>query len=145
MKGVIEPGHIPVNKWVLSVTGAPPLTITEQSGIEDELEVAELPDRTVASGGNRKASEFDLTMPEHHAVEQLYMEAWYKASQDPVLPGYKRAATLIHYNIHGVAAKRWQLTGVFPKKRALADREMVNEGEMASVVWTMSSDDIEPI
>ncbi len=145
MKGVIEAGHIPVNKWAFKVLGAPPLTITEQSGIEDELEVAELPDRTVASGGNRKAIEFDLTMPEHHAVEQLYMEAWYKSSQDPVTPDYKRPATLIHYDIHGTAKRTWTILGVFPKKRGTADREMADEGQMASVVWTMSGDDIEPI
>jgi len=145
MKGVIEEGHIPVNNWQLIVLGAPPLTITEQSGIEDELETTELPDRTVASGGNRKATEFDLTMPEHHAVEQAYMELWYRSSQDPVSPDYKKAGTLIHYDIHGNVKRTWSLTGVFPKKRALSDREMANEGEMATVTWSMSADDIEPI
>ena len=50
MKGAIEENHSPVNKWQLIVPTAPPLTIVEQSGIEDELETTDLPDRTRASG-----------------------------------------------------------------------------------------------
>lgn len=145
MKGVIQPDHIPVNKFRLIVIGLPDLTITELSGIEDELEVADLPDRTVASGGNRKASEFTFMLPMHHSVEQAAMEAWFLESQDPVLPTYKKPGTLIHESISGATIRTFQLTGLFPKKRALPDLEMVNEGEMAAVEWTMSSDDIAPI
>lgn len=145
MKGVIEEDHIPVNKWGLLVVGAPPLTIVEQSGIEDELETTELPDRTVASGGNRKSTEFELVMPLHHAVEQAYMELWYRMSQDPVVPGYKKAATLVYYGISGTIKRTFTLTGVFPKKRGLSDNEMKNEGEMATATWMMSADDIEPL
>ena len=71
MKGVINPDHIPVNKWQLIVVGLPPLTITEQSGIEDELETTELPDRTIASGGNRKSAEFTIMIPTHHTVGNI--------------------------------------------------------------------------
>jgi hypothetical protein len=60
MKGAIAPDHIPVNKYQLLVAGVIPLTITEVSGIEDELQTTELPDRTVASGGNRGPSEVEI-------------------------------------------------------------------------------------
>jgi len=145
MKGVIEEGHIPVNNWQLIILGGPLLTITEQSGIEDELETTELPDRTVVSGGNRKAIEFDITMPEHHTVEQVFMESWFKESQDPVSPTYKKIGTMISYDINGNVARTMSLIGAFPKKRVQSDREMANEGEMATVTWTISVDDVEPI
>lgn len=145
MKGVIQGDHIPVNKYQLLVLGMPPLVITELSGIEDELETADLPDRTVASGGNRKATEFTMMIPMHHGVEQAAMEVWYRESQDPVSPTYKKAGTLVHTSISGSTLRTFTLIGVFPKKRALPDLEMVNEGEMAQVEWTMSTDDIEPI
>lgn len=145
MKGVIQDNHIPVNHWMYIVPGLPPLTITEQSGIEDELETTDLPDRTRASGGNRKATEFDISIPMHHTVEQAAMELWFREAQDPVSPGYKKAGTLVHFGINGVPARTFSTAGVFPTKRALPDLEMANEGEMAVVVWSMSADDIEPI
>jgi len=145
MKGVIETDHIPSNNWQLIVPTAPPLIITEQSGIKDELETTDLPDRTRASGGNRKATEFDITMPAHHAVEQAFMELWFRESQDPVSPGYKKVATLVQFGISGTVKRTWSLTGVFPTARELGDQEMNNEGEMMTVKWSMSADDIEPI
>lgn len=145
MKGVIQGDHIPVNKFQLLMAGLPPLVITELSGIEDELETADLPDRTVASGGNRKATEFTMMIPMHHLVEQAAMELWYREGQDPVLPTYKKIGTLVHQSISGAVLRTFTLVGVFPKKRGLPDLEMVNEGEMAGVEWTMSADDIEPI
>jgi hypothetical protein len=145
MKGVIRPDHIPVNKYQLLIIGLPPLTFTEVSGIEDELETADMPDRTVASGGNRKASEFTAMLPMHHSTEQAAMESWFRESQDPVSPSYKKAGTLVHSSISGITVKTFQLVGVFPFKRKLPDLEMVNEGEMAAVEWSFKVDDTLPL
>ena len=145
MKGAIRPDHIPVNKYQLLVLGLPPLTITELSGIEDTLQTATMPDRTVASGGNREASESTAMTPMHHKAEQLIWEAWYRESQDPVLPTYKKTATLVHQSISGAVVQAYQLVGVFPKKRKLPDLEMQNEGELSQVEWTLSIDDIVPL
>jgi len=145
MKGVIQSDHIPVNKYELRVLGMPPLVLTEISGIEDELETADLPDRTVASGGNRKASEFTMMQPMHHTVEVAAMELWFRESQDPVSPTYKKIGTLIRTSISGGNSVSRTLVGIFPKKRTDPDMEMANEGEMAQIEWTMSLDDVEPI
>jgi hypothetical protein len=142
IKGAIQPNHIPVNKYRFLVVGLPPLTPTKIDGIEEELEAVDLPDRTRASGGNTKPVEFSLMLPAHHAVEQAAMEAWFKSSQDPVLPGYKKAATLLITPINGGAPKPRTLVGVFPTKRKDPDLEMKNEGDMAEVQWTLSADDI---
>ena len=78
MKGQILPGHIPVNKFTLQVVGLASITVTELSGIEEELQTTELPDRTVASGGNTNASEFTIMVPAHHSVEIQAMETWWR-------------------------------------------------------------------
>jgi hypothetical protein len=145
MKGEIQADHIPVNKYTVQALGLIPLTATNVSGIEDELQTTELPDRTVASGGNRGPTEFELTMPMHHEGEQAAMEIWFRESQDPVLPTYKKPVTLTHNSISGARSRSYTLLGVFPKKRTLPDLEKANEGEMASVVWTMSADDVVPL
>lgn len=145
MKGEIQGDHMPVNKYVLQVLGLVPLTATEVSGIEDELETTELPDRTVASGGNRKATEWTMMLPMHHTAEQAAMELWYRESQDPVSPTYKKPVTLTHQSLSGNATRNFSLVGVFPKKRVLPDLEKLNEGEIALVEWTMSTDDILPL
>lgn len=145
MKGAIKPDHIPVNKYQLLFIGLPQLTPVEISGLEDELQTTELPDRTRASGGNRGPSEFTIKLPMHHLVEQAAMELWFLSSQDPVSIAYKKAGTLIHQSISGITLKTYSLIGSFPSKRVLPDLEMKNEGEAALVEWTISVDDVLPI
>jgi len=140
MKGDIRADHIPINKWTLLVLGMPMLTITEQSGIEEELETTDLPDKTRASGGNTLPVEFTAKIPMHHLEEQVAMELWFASCKDPVSPLYKKAATLIHKSISSRVLKTYSLIGMFPTKRKLPDLDMNNEGEYASVEWTFSAD-----
>jgi hypothetical protein len=136
---------MPVNKYTFQIIGLIPITATEVSGIEDELETTELPDRTVASGGNRKATEFTAMVPLHHTAEQAALEIWFRESQDPVSPGYKKPCTLTHESLSGANNRTFSLSGVFPKKRKLPDLEQKNEGELAQVEWTFSADDVLPL
>lgn len=145
MKGVIDPDHIPVNKYSFKILGLLDLTPIEIGGMEDELETTDLPDRTRASGGSRGSSEITLMLPAHHTVEQAAMEVWFRESQDPVLPTYKKTVTLIMTSVSGANDRSFTLVGVFPTKRATPDLEMANEGEMAGIEWTLSVDDIIPI
>jgi len=145
MKGTIQPDHMPVNNFELLIIGLPPLTPIEVSGLEDELETVDLPDRTKASGGNRKASEFTMKIPMHHTVEMAACEIWFVEGQDPILPTYKKGGTLIHKSLSGNVMRTYTIIGVFISKRVLPDLEMANEGEMAAVEYTVSVDDILPI
>lgn len=142
MKGAIQPNHIAVNKYELLVVGLPPLTPTEISGIEEELNVVDLPDRTRASGGNTNPVEITMMIPMHHTIEMAAMERWFKDSQDPVHPLYKKAASLSYERIGTGVGKQRQLVGVFPTKRKDPDLEMANDGEMATVEWTLNIDQI---
>jgi hypothetical protein len=145
MKGVIKPDHIPVNKYLLIIIGLPQLNPIEISGMEDELETVDLPDRTVASGGNRKATEFTMMIPAHHTLEIAACEAWFLEGQEPVSPGYKKAGSLIMKSLSGKKFRTRSLVGAFISKRADPDLELVNEGEMASIEYTVKVDDPLPL
>lgn len=144
-KGTIKDDHIPLNKYTLSILGMPPFTFTKVGGMEEETETTTLPDRTVATGGHSKASEFDAELPMHHTVEVAAMELWYRGCKDPVDPAYKKSATLTQESNTGAIKRSWSLLGVFPKKRKLPGLEMSNEGEMAVVALTFSCDSFDPI
>lgn len=145
MKGAIKPDHMPVNKYDFIVLGMPPFTPITVSGIEDELQVVDLPDRTKASGGNRNPAEVTVTFPMHHLTEQAALELWYAESQDPVSPTYKKVGTLIHKSNSGQAFRSYTMDGIFPSKRVLPELNMDNEGEQAVVEWTFQIDDLLPI
>lgn len=145
LKGKIQENHSPVNSYQLSVTGLPTLFLTKVTGIEEELEVIELPDRTQASGGQTKPFEFVISQPMHHEIEVAAVEAWYADSKGPVAPGYKKPAILTHSRISGEDAERYSISGCFPNKRKLPDLESANEGDMAVIEWTIKADKIEPI
>lgn len=144
-KGTIKIDKFSLNKFELLVVGLPILTFTKVSGLEEELEVVELPDRTRATGGNTKGGEFEAEMPLHHTLEQVAIEAWYKSAQDPVAPLYKLPVTLLLKTDTGRMIRTFTMIGVFPRKRSLPDFEMKNEGEMAAVTWTFSYDEIMPV
>ncbi len=145
MKGAMQPDHIPVNNFELLILGLPSLTPVEISGLEDELQTVDLPDRTTASGGNRGPTEFEIQLPMHHLVEQAAMEAWLLEGQDPVTPTYKKVGTLIHKSLSGAVLRTYSLVGAYTNKRTLPDLEMVNEGEIALVGWNIKMDDMLPI
>lgn len=148
MKGVIQEDHIPLNKFILSVSGiGVDLIFTAVSGIEEELDVAEMPDRTVATGGRTKPVEFTCMLPLHHEVEQKAMEEWYAQTHgDGRSPNvdlaYKRTGTLRLPSISGAIQVTFVLDELFPSGRALPDFEMENEGEMAQVEWKFRASDI---
>ncbi len=144
MKGLIKENHIPLNNYRLMVLGLG-FTITELSGIEEEIQVVDLPDRTKASGGTRPPIEFTINTPMHHLTEQVLLESWYKEAQDPVLSSYKKVGTLLMFSNTGDIRRSFTLTGLFIFKRTLPDMSMENEGEMAGVEWTLSADDIIPL
>ena len=143
MKGTVQPGHIAKNNFELIVVGLPPFIITEFSGLEQETESSEMPDRTVVSGGNVKATEHDIKTFEHHLVETAALELWRREGIDPVSPTYKKGGTLIKRNIHGEVASVRIVQGIWIKKRTDDDLEMANEGEAVMITWSLSIDKID--
>jgi hypothetical protein len=145
MKMTLLPDHIPVNNFSLVVVGGPPLIqFITVDGLEEELEVVDLPDRTKASGGNTKAIEFTATHPKHHTAEDVFLEAWFLEAS-LVSPLYKKAATLIVQSISFLNTRTYNLIGMFPSKRKTADLDMGNEGELNVTEWTFCADKPIPI
>lgn len=144
IKGVLLPNHVQLNKYDLRVIGVAPLVITAVSGIEEELDVSDLPDRTKATGGRTKPVEFDITIPAHEVISQKAMELWFEETKDPVSPTHKKIGTLTTFTQSNFPLVSFTLDGLMPIKRALPDYEMDGDGEMAEHVWTMSADELLP-
>jgi len=144
VKGAIKEDHIPINKYELVVLGLPPITFTSVTGLEDEIQTTDLPDRTRATGGNRGPTELVARHPLHHTGDRAAMEIWFRESQDPVTPTYKKPGYLSMKSISGQTVVTYPLIGMFPTKRVIPDLEMENEGEMAQLEWTISADDVLP-
>jgi hypothetical protein len=145
IKAVLQEDHIPVNKYSLLIGGIVALTFTKISGIEEEVDVVELPDRTKASGGNTKSGEFTAESPMHHTAELAALEVWYVEGQDPIVLTYKKAATLVMTSGSGGKVKSYSVVGLWISKRKLPDLEFSNEGDMAVVEWTFQYDSVLPI
>lgn len=147
MKGVIDPDHVPINRFKLLVIGTvtPVFTVVATSGVEEELEVEELPDRTVASMGRTGPMEFSISIPMHHRAEQAAMELWFIESRDPILPTYKKPAVLTHTSISGEEDFSYIFVDLFPYKRGLPALDMGAEGDMAVVTWHLKASTLIPL
>lgn len=141
IKAVFKPDRIQVNKFQLIVPGLPAFTPVQVSGHDSELDKAELPDRTMHSGGRKKGGEFELILPAHHTVEIVAMEAWLEENVDPISATAKKLATLTAFSGTGATIRAWSYQGVWPQKAATPDFELDNDGDMATITYTMSFDE----
>lgn len=145
LKGIIQPNHVPLNKFQLFVVGVPKIVFTKVSGIEEALQIVDMPDRTKASGGNTNPVEFTGTTMLHHVVERVALEAWFKEGQDPVTPTYKKIGTLILKGIQDNIVATYTLPGLFIFQRVLPEFDLENDGEPAMAEWSFSADDVLPV
>lgn len=145
MKGILQADHVGTNTYSLKVVGLPVEAVfTKISGIEDELEVAQMPDRTQEPGGRSKPGTFTVNTPLHHTAERVAMEIWYKSCHDPVLPTCKLTGVLAWKRISGSTEATYNISGLFPGKRKLPEADMNSEGDLAEIEWTMAFDSIDP-
>ena len=145
LKGLINPDHIPVNKYELSVIGLPTIQFTSISGMEIDVAVIELPDRTKATGGQLGTTQLVVQVPMHHVGQIAAMEVWFQESQDPVTITYKKAATLTHFSGSGDISKNYSMLGVWVSKRKLPDLAFDNSGDMAVGEYTIEVDTVLPL
>lgn len=145
MKGIIEENHIPVNNFELLIPTLPPIFFTEISGLEEETQSVDMPDRTKVSGGNTTPIEFTAMSNEHHTTELAALELWRREGIGNVSPTYKKAGTLIKRRIDGSVGTTRTLLGLWITKRKDADLDVNNEGDSAMIEWTFSADKVESI
>lgn len=144
-KGSVLPNHIPVNNYELIVVGLPQILFTEISGLEDQVEQVDLPDRTRATGGNSLPTEFTAMMFEHHTTERAALEVWFAEGKDPVSPTYKKTGTLIKRNLSNEVVTTNTLTGLWISQKVGPDLELSNAGDPAMIEWTFQADSVEPV
>jgi len=143
-KGQIQPNHLPVSKFDMLITGIPiPLHFVTLSGIEEETDMVELPDRTRASGGRTKPVEFTASIPLHHTAEFLALEELALEAVTGVAT-YKRPASLLIHKLDGGVPRSFLLEGLWVQRRRLPDLDANNDGEMATVEYTFQADSIVP-
>jgi hypothetical protein len=149
LQGSVLPDHVPVNNFVLAVTGLPAIFFVEVSGIELETQAIDLPDRTKASGGQFGAQEFTGKTMMHHNIERAALETWFNEGQNPVLPhnfsdssGYKKSGTLTHKSLNNVSKGVYTISGCWIMKRKLPDLSTEDEGAPAMIEWTFSCDKV---
>jgi len=142
IKGVIRPDHMQQNKFALLSRELPTLTPLKITGIEEELDNVDLPDRTSASGGRTKQFEIVVTFALHHRLEIEALELWWTECEDPVSPLYKKDITLAIYSQSSIDDKSFLLEGMFPIKRGVSDLDLDNDGEMVTQDWTFKVDQL---
>lgn len=142
MKGAIEPDHILTNRYQFDVAGVLKFQPTEVSEITDETLMTELPDRTRASGGEKKASELTFKVPAHHLTVIAALEAWRSEAVELVTPGYKK--TVIYTMSSGTGERLMvrNLFGCWLGKRTDPAAQMSGDGDMAVIEYTMHIDDV---
>ena len=145
LQGLIDPDHIPVNKYVLTIAGFGDVTFTKVGGLEIELGVIDLPDRTRATGGQTSAADMTVEVPMHHTAEIAVMDLWFSMGRDPVDPTYKRAAALVMTSNTTLEFKEYSLQGAWCSKRKLPDLDMANDGDMAVVEYMIQVDEVIPL
>jgi hypothetical protein len=145
MKGTIQPNHLPKNKGRLVVAGQPVFVFTSLGDIAEEVEKVDMPDRTTASGGQKKPVEFTATIPAHHDAEVAAIEAWFVQGQDPVHPLYKKVGTLIQERIGFGLPRVYALRGLWVSRRQIPGSEMANEGELQQLEITFQADEALPV
>ena len=93
LKGKIQKDIIAGNKYTVRV-GVKEIICTTVSAIEEAIQTIDPPDGTTASGGRTEVSEFTIAVPAHHQIDMVYMNEWFAACQDPVLPTAYRMVTV---------------------------------------------------
>jgi hypothetical protein len=145
IKNVVQPNRVQVNKYQLIVQpGVGSVLLVSIGGLEEELDKVDLPDRTSRSGGREKQGETEIVQPMHHDLEVLAVETWYRMCKN-TLPLYLKLGILMIFDEWGSPRKRYTLPNCWLSKRKHADLELDNDGEMATITWTMNYDQIIPM
>lgn len=145
IKSVLKVNRVQVNKFKLTISpgvGSP--LFTTISGLEEELDTVDLPDRTSRSGGREKQIEFEVQQPMHHDLEVVAMEVWYRMCKAS-LPLYLKLGVLILFDEWGIPRKKYTLPNLWISKRSHSELDLDNDGEMSTITWTLKADQIIPM
>ena len=158
MKGDIEAGHIPSNRFQLFFLGfVYPITFTEVSEWTKEVETVDLPDGSSASMGISKPVEITVSIMAHHVQDVAQMDAWWAQCQEPVQPMYKRDGTLVSFALphtkgqhsatiafvaDAIKSRAHLIEGAFIKSRRLSAQSMSDPGNPLRIDYVLRCDNV---
>lgn len=140
VKNLLGKDVIGANKFTFSVDNDD-LLVVSVSGIEETLQVIELPDGTAASGGRTDVSETTVVVAQHTKASITFFDAWWALCQDPVPPAAYKNGTVTGNSSSGGVSATTTLISVFIKSRKSADYNLEDGTTMTVVEYTLSVDD----
>lgn len=140
LKGVITKDIIAGNKFTLAIDNVEIVAVSV-SGPEENIQVAELPDGTTASGGRTEASEITIVIPQHMAQGKQVMDLWFQACKDPVQPNAYKNVTVTGTSSTGAIVSTDTHIGVWVKTRKSADYALEDGTTMTVLEYTCSVDE----
>ena len=147
MKSVLDPNHIPRNKYFLDIPEIPDfINFVAVEGLESEIDNVEMPDKTMVSGGRTAPSEFTGRVMLHDIVAVDVLQRWHEDCKDPADPFYKKTGILQYEPINGTKGPgvftTFELRGIWPSRISPPDTDMSNEGEPQQFEVTFKVDEI---
>jgi hypothetical protein len=140
-KNIIPANRVQLNKYMLTIEPAVgQILATSIGGLEEEIDAAELPDRTKRSGGRSKSVTFDIKVPSHD-LSNVAMRVWYEQCKAALL-GYLKIGTLVIFTEFGSPGLTRTFYNMWISKCSEPDLEMENEGTMHVTTWTIEADEI---
>jgi len=135
------PGHpiIPA-RFVLSFETKEDITFTSISGLEQEIDAAESPDRTAHSTGIAKNVTLTVKCASHDDASISAMYEWYDECWGNVSEGYKKTGTLAFEDNRGIARKVYYLEGAWLKKFADDEAQMEESSKIHETEFSVSVD-----
>lgn len=139
LQGIIQPDPAQMSRFELIILGQPLIVFTKVAGLEEELEVITLPDRSEVSSGNTKPITFTATSMMHHAIEMAFLTEWWNEGKGDVTLTHKKEGMLLYKKTGGSISNTLILTELFMKKRKFSDLDTKNESDAAEAEWTFSA------
>lgn len=145
MKGQIQPGASYTSKFVLSFTDGPEMYVPRVGEVAIELAVAERPDKTMGSTGQRGTVETDIDIPAHHAVDVAYCERKIREAEAGTL-GHKTQAVFAQLGEGGAVVRSWAWRGVMFRSRTIPEHSTgPDDGTMSVITYGLTIDDVVPL
>ncbi len=124
-------------KYTITVDGIPRF-ITERSGLQEPIDVVDLPDGSQVTGGRTPAQEFTIMVPQHHEADIRFFDAWHALSKANNTPRtVYRIMTATSRSNSGALSRTSTLLNVWVKGKTHPDLSIAGTDQMTSVEYTM--------
>lgn len=144
MKGAIQAGAAYTSQYLLRFSDGPEIYIPRVGEVAIELVVAERPDKTMGSTGQRGTVETDFDVPAHHQADVSYCERKLREAEAGA-PGHKVQAVFAQLGPGNTVVRSWAWRGVLFRSRSIPEHSAGEDGTMAVLTYGITIDDVVPL